>query len=264
MDPDEVPVAILAGVVTVAYWGSWLWAAGQTTLLVRPTGRGTALLLCLAGSFGVVLVTLLTWADPVVRRGPGYIALFLAVAGVAFAAATAAGAVIGVSALDDAVRRPNPAAVWATAGLWLGTGLAVAGANIGRGDTIGTTLGPLFLGVAALLALWAIHAAATNSAMAISQGRDVPTAIRVAGLLIAWGLIFARATAGDWESVARTWEDFAVQGWPAVALLVIAIPIEWRLRPSARRPAPSWQAGVGPGIVYLAVAAAWVAWWGRP
>jgi hypothetical protein len=263
MDADEVPVAILAGVVTVAYWGTWLWAAGQTSLLVRPVGRGTALVLCLAGSFGVVLATLLTWADPVVRTSPGYVVLFLAVAGVALAAATAAGAVIGVSALDDALRRPNPAAVCMTGGIWLGTALTVAGANIGRGDTIGTTMGPLFLGVATLLALWAVQAAATNSAMAISQDRDVSTGIRVAGLVVAWGLIFARATAGDWESVARTWEDFAVQGWPAVALLAVAIPVEWWLRPSAR-PLPSGLAGIGLAIAYVLVAAAWVAWWGRP
>ena len=264
MEPDEVPVAIVAGVATAVYWGTWLHAAWHASPLVRPARRRATLVVCLVAGFGVVLATLLTGADPVVRRGPGYIILFLAVAGVAFATATAAAAVIGVSPLDDAVRRPNPAAVWATAGLWLGTAVAVAGANIGRGDTIGTTIGPLALGVATLLILWALHAAATDSAAAISQGRDVSTGLRVAGLLVAWGLVFARATAGDWESVARTWEDFAIQGWPTVALLVVAIPIEWLLRPSARRPAPPWLAGVGPALVYLLVAAGWVAWWGRP
>jgi hypothetical protein len=264
MEPDEVPVAILAGVVTVAYWGTWLGAAWHTSPLVHPAGRRAVLLVCLFAAVGIVFVTLLTRADPVVRRGPGYIILFLAVAGVAFAAATATAAFIGVSPLDDAVRRPNPAAVWATAGLWLGTAVAVAGANIGRGDTIGTTIGPLALGEATLLVLWAVHAVATDSAGAITRDRDVPTGVRVAGLLVAWGLIFARATAGDWESVARTWEDFAVQGWPTVALLVIAIPLEWWLRPRADQPAPSWVAGVAPEIGFVLVAAGCVAWWGRP
>jgi hypothetical protein len=264
MDADEVPVAILAGVVTAAYWGSWLWAAGQTSLLVRPFGRTAALLFCLAGSFGLVFVTLLTWADPVVRTGPGYIILFLAAAGVALAAATAVAPAIGVSPLDDAVRRPNAAAVWVTGGLWLGTALAVAGANVGRGDTIGTTIGPLALGVATLLVLWAVHAAGTGAAAAVRLDRDVPSGIRQAGLLVAWGLILARATAGDWESVARTWEDFAAQGWPAAALLALAVPVERALRPSAERPAPSWAAGVGPALVYVLAAAGWVAWLGKP
>jgi hypothetical protein len=251
-------------VVTVAYWGSWLGAAFEASPLVRPAGRRAALGICLAISFAVVLVTLLTKADPVVRTGPGYIILFLAVNGVALAVVTAAAAVIGISPLDDAIRRPNPAAVWAIGGLWLGTSLAVAGANVGRGDTIGTTLGPLALGVATLLLLWAVHALTTASAAAVTRDRDIPSAIRQAGLLVAWGLILGRATAGDWESVARTWEDFATQGWPAALLLAVAIPIEWRLRPSVRRPATSWVAGAGPALAYVLAAAGWVAWLGKP
>jgi hypothetical protein len=264
MSEEEVPVAVLAGAVAAIYWATWLRAAGHTSLLVRPTGRLTALVLCLLASAGVVLAALLTWADPVVRTSPGYIFLFLAVAGVAFAAVTAVAPVIGVSPLDDAVRRPNPAATWATAGLWLGTALVVAGANVGGGDTIGTTIGPLALGVTTLLVLWAVLAAATGAAGAVTRDRDLPTGFRQAGLLIAWGLILGRATAGDWESVARTWEDFAAQGWPAAVLLAIAIPLEWWLRPNVQRPAPSWPAGIGPAVGYLLAAVGWVVRLGKP
>ncbi|MBO0700871.1 MAG: hypothetical protein J2P46_20920, partial [Zavarzinella sp.] len=260
MSEEEFPVAIGAGAVAVVYWAAWLRDAGHTSLLVRPAGRLTGLILCLLGGLGIVFATLLTWADPVVRASPSYILLFLAVAGVALAVATAVAAVLGVSPLDDAVRRPNPAAAFTTAGVWLGTSLTVAGANVGRGDTIGTTIGPLALGVVALLALWAVLAVATGAIGSVTHDRDVPAGVRQAGLLIAWGLILGRATAGDWESVAGTWEDFANQGWPALVLLAIAIPLEWWLRPRADRPAPRWPARIGPALAYVLAATSWLAW----
>jgi hypothetical protein len=249
--------------IALIYWGMWFRAAFCTSPLVRPNRRIIILGLCFVVCLGIVLVTLLTAADPVVRRDVYYIVLFLEIAAVALAAVTAAASLIGVSPLDDAIRRPNPAAVWATAGLWIGTALTCAGANIGRGDTIGTTNGPLVLGVATLVFLWGALTAVVGTS-SITQDRDSRTGIRHVGLSIAWGLIMARAMAGDWESVARTMEDYVVQGGPALLLLLIAVPVEWFLRPSVRRPARSSLAGIVPAIVYLGVALGWVLWLGKP
>lgn len=261
--PEEVFVLVAAGLVAVAYWVPWLYQAAETSLLVRPSARIVALFFGLLGSLGVVLAALLVGADPVVKDSPVYMALFLAVAAVALAAATGAGRMIGVSALDDAVRRPNPAAVWAVLGLWVGTALCAAGSNVGRGDTIGTTLGPLALTVAALIALWAVLAAAAGVG-AVARDRDRASGVRLAGLLVAWGLILGRSVAGDWESVPLTWLYFAGYGWPALVLLVAGVVLEWWLRPTVRRPTPPRWAGVRPAVAYLVVAVVWVAFLGKP
>jgi hypothetical protein len=263
MSDDEWFVLIVSAAISTLFWGRWLYVAIQASPLVRPFLRLSILVLCLVGCLSLIFRTLLTAADPVVRDNFGYIILFLAVGGVALAISTTAGVLIGINAVDDAVRTPNWAAVWAVCGLWIGTALVVAGSNVGRGDTIYTTTGPLALGVATLIALWAVFAAIAGTS-SVTLDRDSPSGVRLAGLFVAWGVILGRATAGDWESVARTWHDFAVQGWPAAALLVVAIPAELMLRPSVGRPSPPWLAGSGPALMYVLAAVGWVTWLGRP
>lgn len=251
-----IPTALL-------YWGTWFHAAFSTSQLVRPFPRQFTLAFCFTAALTIVAAVLRTGADPAVRGNIVYIVLFLLVSAVALGAMTAAGSLIGLSGLDDAIRRPNSAAAWAIAGVWIGTGLTTAGANIGRGDTIGTTNGPLVLGVATQIVLWAAWGSIIGMS-SIAQDRDVHSGIRFAGLFVAWGLVLGRATAGDWESVTSTLQDFALQGSPVIALLVLAIAFEFQLRPSIRQRQHSAIAGLGPAAFYLAGATGWVAWWGRP
>ena len=84
--------------------------------------------------------------------------------------------------------------------------------------------------------------------------------IRLAGLLIAWGLVLGRAVAGDWESIRATIFDFKMQGWPSLVLLVIAIFLEFRLRPSRKNLSPSVpKAGIVPAFIYVLAASLWFA-----
>jgi hypothetical protein len=260
MSDDEVSVGVLAVLFAAAFWTGALHAVGRASPLVRPRSRRGLATVVLLAALGLVLAALSTGADPQVRENPGYIVLFLAVAADTLAVATLAGSALGLSALDGFVRGPNVAIGWAVAGLWLGTGLVNAGANIGRGDTIGTTLGPLALALATLLLLTGLLSAATGRFRAVRLDRDRRAGVRVAGLFVAWGLILGRAVAGDWESARRTWEDFLAYGCPAAALLLIAGPVERMLRPTIRRPRVPRVAGVGPAVGYVAVAVAWVLW----
>lgn len=263
MSAGEVFLLVLLTPISLIYWGAWFGAALETKLIVRPGPRIIALGVCWISCFGIVLAVLLTAADPEVRETPIYIILFLEVTAVALAAVTAAAWLIGISTIDDAVRRPNFAAVWVTIGLWTGTAVACAGANVGRGDTIGTTNGPLTLGVATIVILWTVLVAFAGTS-SITQHRDSATGIRQGGLLVAWGLIMARATAGDWESVADTLKDYVLQGAPALLLLFVARPIELWLRPTVQRPAPPRGAGILPAVAYLVIAAGWVLLLGKP
>jgi hypothetical protein len=258
MSGGEVFVGLVAGIGAAIYWLWWFGTVLQTNPLLHPGRRliGVALILliCLA----LVTTALVNWADPIVRESPGYILLFLAVAADALAIATAAGSLFGLGAIHDGIRRKCTATLVSMSGLWIGTALASAGANIGRGDTIGTTLGPLAIAVATLLALAALLAIATRRFAAVRLDRDGPAGIRLAGLFIAWGLILGRAAAGDWESILRTWEDFLVYGWPAMVLLIAAVAIELEFRPTVVRPRLPWPAGVGPAAAYVAIASIWV------
>src|SRR5689334_1025379 len=200
MSDDEFLIAVVAAAVALAFWGAWLATAAQTHPLVRPGRRLAAAGLVLLASLAVVAVALLTGADPQVRSGPGYVSLFLAVAADTLALVTLIAPAFGLAVLGGFVRERNAAVGWAVAGLWLGTGLVNAGANVGRGDTIYTTLGPLALALGALLALGAVLAAATDRFRAVRLDRDTRAGVRVGGLFIAWGLVLGRAVAGDWES----------------------------------------------------------------
>lgn len=263
MSGGEVFLLVLLVPTTFLYWGSWFHAAYSTSKFAQPNWRLMTLTLSFISSLSIVLAVLLTSADPVVQQHPAYVVLFVFVAAVAIGAVNVASTLIGLSALDDAIRRPNAAAVGATGGVWIGTGLTVAGANIGRGETIGTTNGPLVLGVATLIALWVIWASVIGTS-SIANDRDVSSGIRFASLYVAWGLILGRATAGDWVSIADTLRDFAVQGAPAVALLVMAIPIELAVRPKAHRPTRTSLGRLGPAVLYIAIAIVCVAWLGKP
>jgi len=89
--------------------------------------------------------------------------------------------------------------------------------------------------------------------------------LRLAGLLLAEGLILGRAIAGDWRSASATITDFAHDGWPAVILGLIAIVLERVLRPTSRNPRPIWTThGLVPALAYLLVGLMWIArlgWW---
>ena len=95
--------------------------------------------------------------------------------------------------------------------------------------------------------------------MSIAEERDFASGIRFGGLLVAMGLVFGRAVAGDWHSEAGTVRGFFHDGWPGAVIWLIALIIERFARPNRRRPFPSWPIfGLIPAILYLVLAAAWL------
>jgi hypothetical protein len=65
---------------------------------------------------------------------------------------------------------------------------------------------------------WLLLNLATGIAADIAIGRDTYSAIGLAGLLVANGLILGRAASGNWVSISHTLLDFVCLGWPAAAL----------------------------------------------
>jgi hypothetical protein len=210
----------------------------------------------------LVLAVLWAWADSEVRAVPVYQVAFLIAWGAAMIWAHLVSSLIGLNCLEQGLEGRNPAVVRAWAGLMLGTTLTVAGANIGQGPTEATTLVPMVMAVAALLGLWAMFAALTGSTASVALERDRPSGWRLAGLLVAWGLILGRSVAGDWVSLEATLRDFWRDGLrPALVLLALAAVVELWERPRRRRPFPPvFGAGVIPAGLFLGFSLVWL-WW---
>ena len=212
------------------------------------------------GCCALLLTVLRNWADPEVRDDWALQAEFVIAWGCAVFWTQVLGALLGLDILEHGVERRNPAAVWAGVGLTLGATLATAGANVGQGPTEATTLGPMFLAVGGLMALWATFSLITGSVAAVTVERDLPSGLRTAALLVALGLILGRSVAGDWVSVPSTLRDYGQQGLaPSATLLGVAAVIEFLERPTTRRPVTSVvRSGVGAASLYLGFAVAWL------
>jgi hypothetical protein len=252
MSGDEVMVLVISGAAGGIYWLLWAGQAiGITSLTVSRRQRWPLFVvpfLCLVP----LLLVLTTLAAHEVRQSAGLIALFVAVWAISLAGVNVLAWCIGVSALADGIERNNEAALWALGGASVGTTLAVCGANVGEGPTIYTTLGPLVLAVASLGGLWVVFAVLTGNTRAITVERDTASGIRLAGLLIAWGIILGRAVAGDWKSTAATLRDFGALGWPVLIFLAIAIVLEPVVQPHMDRPTPSrTRTGWVPLLTYI-------------
>lgn len=260
MSGDEVFILLVSAAIASAYWGRWYVRLVRLDTLAGFGPIRSLIPLLHLLCFLLMLLVLTTLAATEVRDHVAYIALFLATWAVAVGAVDVVSALLGISALHDAVERRNPAALWAVGGAWLATTLCACGANIGEGPTIYTTLGPLAVAVGALVGMWLLFATATNSTAAIVVDRDRASGIRLAGLLVACGLVLGRAVAGDWVSSEATVHDFAQTGWPVLVLFVIATALERIVQPGPRRPfPPPVHAGVFPAVAYLALASAWLA-----
>ncbi len=263
MADDEVAILMVSALFCLVFWGGFFVRLTQVTTLAHPLPRRLPLYIAPFFCQVLHLIVLTLFAAKEVRTSGSYILLFSAVWGLALGATTLLAGGIGINAIADGVERNNAAAVWAVGGAWLATTLCSCGANIGEGTSIYFTLGPLLLAFGTLSALWFLFAALTRSTAAITLDRDLASGIRLAGLLVSWGLLLGRAVAGDWVSTAATLKDFATEGWPALALLGMSVVVEFGLRPKYQGPFAPWKMpGLVPGALYIIVALFWLAFLG--
>lgn len=260
MDGDEIFVLVASTLLCGggAVW--WYARLARVDPLVCPAAARLPLqlapALCLAGIWFV----LTHYADPQVTGNGVYIWLFLAAGGGWLVIAAAFLPVLGISPWLDATEGRNLGAALVVCSALLAVGTVYAGANIGTGPTIWTTLGPAALGATTLGILWLAAGMIGAGAEAITVDRDGAAALRMSGLFLATAVILAGAVAGDWVSAPATLRDFASRGWPAVAAAVAAGGIDRLLQPNPRRPRRHvLLAGALPAAFYL-LAALLVLW----
>lgn len=255
MDDDEVFTTLAAAVITIVAVIRWYGPLLSLTPLGERRGRRILLGLLPLPLLAGLQWVLVHWAAHEVRDDPRYVGLFL-VSGAAWLGMTLCCLpLVGLSARDDVLESRNPAAVVALFGASTGMLLCYAGGNVGEGPTIWTTFGPAALAGLTLFGLWFVLEVLTGGREAIAIDRDVASAARLAGFLVAAGLILGRGVAGDWHSWDNTFSDLLTEGWPAFILMLATCTFHLIWRPSLRRPyAPVFSRGIIPAFFLVAIA----------
>jgi hypothetical protein len=264
MSRDEVFVTIAATVLGPGAWLRWAFRlAGARRLQPGPglTALGGTVLACA----GVIFLVLRTVASEDVRSDPSYLFMYVVLGLAWLRLCERCVAFWGISARDDAIERRNVAAVAAIAGALAGVTLAYAGGNIGNGPGWWVVVFSAALATGGLALTWGVHERLTASSEAVVIDRDPAAGLRLGAFLTACGLLFGRGVAGDWESASATVVDCFVVVPAAIALLALSWILERTARRSPeQRPVSLALFGVGAGLLYLGLAAAFVLWLGWP
>jgi hypothetical protein len=256
---DEMVLAIVSALAAAFLWGLWY----ASLLPVRGFGRRPAAVRRVAlaplAAMAVLWFVLRNMASFDVQDDLRYLLMYLAVG----AAWTGLGVRLlpwfGLDVRRDVAERRNDAAAVAIGGAVLGSALCFAGGNIGDGPGWWVVLIAALMANAGLFWVWGVLERLSNVSEVVTVERDLAAGIRLAGVLIASGLVLGRAVAGDWVSLDATIRDFALTAWPVLLFAAMAVFVERMARPTVEQPsAPVGTWGAAPAILYVALAAIYV------
>jgi uncharacterized membrane protein YjfL (UPF0719 family) len=265
MSGDEVFVALASGALALFAWLGWYLLPMRVERLGAPA-RGLEVLVATPPLAAAILYAVLrTAASHDVREDPIYLGFYLVMGAAWLGLGARCFPLLGVSPRDDVVERGNRAAAHAIGGALVAVMLCFAGGNIGDGPGWWVVVFSAALATATLLLLWLALDLLSGISDTVTVERDAAAGVRLAGFLVACGLILGRAVAGDWVSAGATARDFVLAAWPVLPLLAVAALAERRARPTPERPAPSPAThGTLPALLYVAVAALHVLRLGAP
>jgi len=262
MGDDEMFLLFVAmvGSVSCLIWWVKFWRSGDPF----RSGYAVKILPTLALLAGLLTIwqVLRRWADDEVRDHAGYLFLLMGW-GLIWQMLSTVGIApwFGLSVREDAVGAKNRAASVGLAGVILGNSLCYAGANVGEGPSLWNNLFSALLASVGLFLGWGIVQSGGRISDSIAEERDLSAGMRLAGFLVAAGLVLGRAVAGDWVSSAETMKDCIKFGWPVLLLALAAGVIERAFRPSRERPFPEWKIyGLLTAIFYMGGAIFYLLW----
>jgi hypothetical protein len=165
-------------------------------------------------------------------------------------------ALIGISTRDDVVERFEWERLDCHTGAMLGITLCYAGGNIGNGPGWWVVVSQPAWRAWRCFAAWVLFETASGISETVTVDRDPSAGLRLAGFLIACGLILGRSVAGDWVSAEATVHDFGLTAWPVVLLVIAAAVVERVARPTPATPRPLVVPyGLLPALLYIGGAA---------
>ncbi len=260
MSDDEIGILFVLGCAGGAAWlviliGLFAPWRCRVPLSVRWAG-----LLGPVVAMGGLVVVLTHFAAADVVNDEAYILYYFGLGAAWLGLALSLTPLLGLSLRDDVAERGNGAALTTWTGAAIGVGACFAGANIGDGPGWWCVLWAAGLATAALFVMWAILWRGSAVMEAISIERDRAAGLRLGALLGAAGLIAGRGAAGDWSGFFPTVVEFTQAAWPLLPMLVLALLLERRWRPTAERPVgDQWRQGVVPAGLWMACVL--LAWW---
>ena len=262
MSDDELIVTAISIAFGPVAWLIWLIRASRPRRLDGRVSDLPWLTLTLALCTALIFNVLRTSASFDVRDSELYLFMYVVLGLAWLRLIEPFFAYLGLSARDDVIERRNRAATPAFAGALIGVSCCYAGGNVGDGPGWWVVVLSAALATATLVVVWMLFTQVTSVGDTIVIDRDPSAGWRLAGLLIACGVLLGRSVAGDWRSAHELVADW-VRWLPSVAaILVVAILIERAARPRADRPlAPVFTMGVLPAVLEVGVAAA-VVWFG--
>ena len=223
----EVLVLLVGGISALVGWARWY----NDLLRVTRLGSSAAqrLALALAPFLYLVLITVVLecCSAPSVRNDPFWIFYYVVVGAGWLSLCMWLLPFLGISTRDDIVERHNGAALWAILGGLAGFTACFAGSNVGDGPGVQVVLITLALSAGTYIFLWVLLEVLSGHRIleAITIGRSEMTGIRMGCYLLAMGIVLGAAAAGDWAP-ERLLFDFAIAGWPALAVFVFAAIVE--------------------------------------
>jgi hypothetical protein len=259
-DGDEALFFFVSAAVAVFGFFRWYLHILRRSRLMRAGGIRFALsitpIICLCGLWFV----LTHWADPKYVVGQLDYQLLFASGGLMWLWLVAWLLTwFGLSVLDDALDRANPAAATVACGAMLGAMAIYAGSTVGSGPTIWTTIAPAFVATSAWFAVWFVVELVTHLSESIAIDRDVAAGVRHAGFLLAAGLILGRASAGDWTSWNSTFSEMLHIGWPVILLAAVAVVLNVIFRATPERPSPGVTTlGLIPAVIFVIAAVGYI------
>lgn len=256
MSGDEVVMLIASAIVALVSWGAWYLGPALVQGVGRRPPAWRLLRLTPLVAVALLWVVLRNAASFDVRDDPRYLTFYL-VLGAAWVGVWIRWlAVTGISTRDDVVERANGSAALAVTGALLGITLSYAGGNVGNGPGWWVVVFSAALATLALFAAWMLLETVSGVSDTVTVDRDPSAGLRLAGFLIACGVILGRSVAGDWVSAEATVRDFGAAAWPVIVLVVVAAVVERGARPTPDSPRPSLVAyGFIPAVFYVAGAA---------
>ena len=252
MSPDEILVSIVSAVLGGLLWGVWYFAPRRIERFGRSLpGRGALYAAPLVAA-AVLLLVLKTVSAHDVRDDGRYLAMYFVLGAAWVGLAVRWLPVTGVSVRDDVTERANASAAVVAAGVVVGVTLCYAGGNVGDGPGWWVVVFSAGLSTLGLFAAWLLLETLTGVSDAVTVDRDPSAGVRLAGFLVACGLLLGRAVAGDWISAGATIRDFAATAWPVLVLVAVAALVERAARPTPERPAPGILTfGAIPALLYV-------------
>ena len=259
MSGDEAFILLICSLIALIGWGLWYYITSAAAGFGAARTQRMPLYVIPLACAALLLVVLKLAASHDVRDSFIYTSFYLVMGAAWVVLWTAPLRLLGISARDDALERRNPAAVHAVAGALLALTLCFAGGNIGDGPGWWVVVFCAGMATVTLLLTGAIVQKLGERWELISVERDAASGVRLAGFLVAVGLVCGRGAAGDWTSAANAVRDFVTIAWPVLPLAVVEIVASRLLRPTPERPEPPLAAfGFIPAAIYVALASAYV------